>query len=778
MLKRGSWAFSSGHLALAGIAVIPLGLLAGFQSKGQPAKPPTSAALKKSFDTSIAPITKKYCSGCHAGKDAPGKFETANVKTFAAVQAAGSAWSKAAGRVTAKTMPPAGMPQPTAAERKAFAAAAKSIVAATPKRTADPGRVTLRRLNRAEYDNTIRDLFYGLESDFGKDFPSDDVGYGFDNIGDVLSLSPLLMEKYLDAAEAIAAKAIALPLVRTMKFSDERLNTDTGNQRGDGVINLFSAGQVWATHEVPLTGQYRVRFFAFANQAGPEPAKLEVRVGNRKVGVFDVKAENEPAVYEMPLELNAGRLRLAGAFINDYYQPNDPNPRNRDRNLYIQAIELHGPLNVSQQLPKSHQKIMVVPADSRDPMPAARRILGAFAQRAYRRPVTKDEVEALAKFVPLAMKEGEPFERGIQLGITAALVSPKFLYRFELDPSPGTRPLNGYEIANRLSYFLWSSMPDDELFKLASEGKLAQPDVVAAQARRMLADPKASALTENFAGQWLQLRKLETMSPDPELFPEFNEALRKDMIEESLRFFDHVVRQDQPIADFLDANYTFLNGRLARHYGISGIQGEQWQRVTLANRRRGGLMMQGSILTVTSNPNRTSPVKRGKWVMEQILGTPPPPPPPDVGTLEGDTDKTPSKTIKERLERHRRDPKCSVCHLKMDTIGFAFENYDPIGKWRTADGPFPIDAAGKLPEGKAFKNAVELRSILAAEKPAFARAFAEKLLTYALGRGLSPSDDPTLDQLRDAAIKGNYRFSALLRGIVTSEPFLKRRSVR
>jgi hypothetical protein len=379
----------------------------------------------------------------------------------------------------------------------------------------------------------------------------------------------------------------------------------------------------------------------------------------------------------------------------------------------------------------------------------------------------------------LAIRTGETYERGIQLGVQAVLCSPHFLYRVELDANPkdakAIRSLNGYELASRLSYFLWSSMPDDELFSLAKSGELTKPAVLSAQVKRMIRDPRSEAFIDNFAMQWLQLRRLPYMQPDPELFKSFNAQLVEDMLEETGLTFKAVMLEDKSILEFIDSRTTYLNERLAKHYGISGVEGEKFQKITLKDPNRGGLLTQASILTVTSNPNRTSPTKRGRWILEQILGTPPPPPPPGVGDLADDKHFTENMTVRQRLEEHRKNPACANCHLKMDAMGFGLENFDPVGRWRTKDGKFNVDATGAIPGGKNFNGAAQLKKILLAEKDAFARAFSEKLLTFALGRGLQSADKCALDDVQNKASKSNYKFSAVVDAIVLSEPFRKRR---
>lgn len=600
----------------------------------------TSPAAKgqRAFAHDIAPLVKQFCIGCHGGGSPTAGLSLAAYADTAAVLKARDIWEKVAKNVAAGHMPPAGAPQPTQAQRDLLVGWIQSMLSQADCKLMDPGRVTIRRLNRAEYNNTIRDLL-GIHFHPADDFPSDDVGYGFDNIGDVLSLSPLLMEKYLAAAEKIAEKAVALPEPRRHLFTCK-----------------------------------------------PTPG-------------------HEAA--------------------------------------------------------------------------CARKILRDFARRAFRRPATKEEVDRLVRCVKLAQKEGASFERSIQLAVEAVLVSPNFLFRVEIDPRPNDpmarRMVNDYELASRLSYFLWSSMPDEELFALAAQGKLHDPKVLTAQARRMLKDPKAQALAENFAGQWLQLRNLANVAPDPARFPDFNDKLRAAMRTETELFFKAVMNEDRSVLDFIDARYTYLNEPLARHYGIPGVKGEQFRRVTLTDSRRGGLITQASILTVTSNPTRTSPVKRGKWVLEQLFGTPPPPPPPGVTQLADDKKGPLVGTLRQRMEQHRKDPMCASCHARMDPIGFGLENFDAVGRWRTKDGGLPVDASGTLPGGQSFNGPAQLKAILKSKKGLFVRCLSGKMLTYALGRGLEPADTCVVDTIAKTVEKNNYRFSALITAIVQSAPFRQRR---
>lgn len=589
---------------------------------GQPTVP--------SYEREIAPLIQKYCLRCHSLEKKRGGIVLDQEKTDADILNKRSLWERVGDNLRTGEMPPPGSAKPNAAEMEQIERWLSGVVfkdACTGPR--DPGRVTLRRLNRAEYNNTIRDLV-GVDFQPAKDFPADDVGYGFDNIGDVLSLPPLLMEKYLEAADQIIEKAWARPSLR--------------------------------------------------------------------------------------------------------------------------------------------QKLLPTPPKEKG---AAAKNLRHFASRAWRRPATDDEVNRLLNLMRAARDAGDPPDVGMRLALKAILASPSFLFRVEADPKE-TGPISQWELASRLSYFLWSSMPDEELFQLAQQGKLRDPAVLEAQVKRLLQDPKSVALADNFALQWLNVRGLSSFSPDPRRFPGVNRGLLEDMIEETRRFFLHVKESDSSILDFLGGEYTFINENLARHYGLKGVSGKEFRKVSLEGTPRAGVLTHASVLSVTSNPTRTSPVKRGKWILENILGTPPPPAPPDVPELEQQGELRGS--LRQQMEQHRKDPSCASCHARMDPLGFGYENFDAVGRWRTRDGRHPIDASGELPDGSKFNGPRELKSILLARKELFAKCFTEKLLTYALGRGTERSDRCFIEEIAKKAAASDYRFSVVVLEIVRSDPFQKRRA--
>lgn len=739
-----------------------------------------AAAKPGEFAQVVLPVVKKYCWGCHNSQAKTAGLALDKYLSLASMIADRDVWDRVSLRLRNGTMPPPGAPSPGDAQRQAVAKWIDTQLSASCE-VQDPGRVTLRRLNRAEYQNTIRDLV-GIDFDPTADFPSDDVGNGFDNQGDVLSMSTLLFEKYLQAAEKIAQAAIRVPSLATRRFEVEDLPEEEGSRnRDDGLRVMFTRSVATASYHATEGGAYRLSIRACAQQAGPELARMAILVDGVHAQTMDVAATPEkPALYELPLTLRAGAHQISVTFINDYYAPNHPDPKQRDRNLLLDYIEIAGPFNAVGALPASHTRIIFTTPAPGNEETAARQIISKFASRAYRRPATSDEVDRLLAIYRLRHKEKESFEKGIQLAVQAVLVSPHFLFRVESDGKPTAgqkaRNLNDWEIASRLSYFLWSSMPDDELFALAAQGKLQSPTVLKAQAARMLKDPKARGLGENFAGQWLQLRRLQDVNPDRSLFPRFSPQLLADMEAETRKFFDGIVAADRSVLEFIDADYTYVNRRLADHYGIGGVTSDEFQRVPVKGTQRGGVITQASILALTSNPTRTSPVKRGKFILEEILGDPVPPPPPGTPDLKADGQPLTGRTLRERLEQHRKDPTCYSCHAKMDPLGFGLENFDAIGAYRAVDGGAPVDASGTLPNGKKFSGVTELKSLLKSRSDDFVRNLTAKLMTFALGRGLTSADACVLDDAVKAAKSNQYRFSSIVNSIITSDAFRKRRT--
>jgi hypothetical protein len=768
---------------MLGASLLGAGLVEAEAAPGaaKTARARTGVPREISYDKQVTPLLNKYCYGCHGKGKSKGDLSLDAYKTPAEATGDTKTWEKVLQNLRTHTMPPEKKPQPSLAEAEIITKWIETQVFKCDCDRPDPGRVTLRRLNRAEYNNTIRDLV-GVNFQPADDFPADDSGYGFDNIGDVLSVPPVLLEKYLAAAEKILEAAIVSEdpaKARLRRFDAVDLDGSAPSEPLDsGARRLGREGDIFVKLNFPQEGEYSLRASAYGDQFGPEPPRMTFRLGDKELQTFDVPVEiGDAKVYEVRLRVPAGTNRFSASYINNLVNNTAKDPKKRgDRNLIIEYLEVAGPLDVPlPPLPETHRRIFF-----REPAPTnhveyAREVITRFATRAYRRPARTNEVERLVRFVQSAMKQGDSFERGVQLALQGILISPHFLFRGELQPEPNNpdavHPINEFALASRLSYFLWSSMPDDELFALAGKGELRKG--LDRQVRRMLKDPKSGALVDNFAGQWLQLRNLRIATPDAKTFPDYDDALRAAMERETEAFVEHLIGEDRSVLEFLNANYTFVNERLARHYGLKDVKGEAFRRVSLKGTGRSGVLTHGAILTLTSNPTRTSPVKRGKYVLENILGTPPPPPPPDVPELQ---EVKLTGTLRQRMEQHRENPTCASCHARMDPIGFGFENFDGVGAYRKQDGDFPIDPAGALVSGETFKSPADLTAILSKQKrDEFVRCLSDKMLTYALGRGLEFHDKCALDEITKGVARKGYRFSSLVLEIVRSVPFQQRR---
>ena len=757
-----------------------------FAAAERPAKRKVGAGtgVVDPFRASVLPVLKSYCFDCHGDGAKKGDFSLDGFSDTASVHQDRKSWENVLQNLRSGAMPPVKRKsQPTQSERERVVKWIEDELFPVDCNNPDPGRVTVRRLNRTEYNNTIRDLM-GIDFRPAEDFPQDDVGYGFDNIGDVLSMPPLLLEKYVTASEQVLDEAIVtedLTRVRTRRFQFEDLTaTAPVEERSNGWFALVREGDVHLNFKVRASGDYVVRVRAAGDQAGPEPVKMAIEVeGQAAFMVVVPETRKEARVHEVRFHSDRGSVKIAVRYLNNYFNAKEPDPKNRDRNLLLEWIETEGPFNPGPQtLPESHRRIFVREAGSGNAKAAAREILQKFARRAWRRPVETQELTRLVALYELARGQGDSFEKSVKLALQAVLVSPSFLFRGEIQPEPDNpqrvHPVSEIALASRLSYFLWSSMPDEELLQLAEAGKLRRNLEV--QLRRLLLDPRSKALVDNFGAQWLQTRNLEIVNPDRTLFPAFSEELRRDLGRETALFLDFIIKEDRSVLELLDADYSFLNERLAKLYGVTGVAGEELRRVVFQDRRRGGLLTQGSILTITSNPTRTSPVKRGKWVMENILGTPPPPPPPNVPELKVDKDHPLVGTLRQKMEQHRENPLCASCHDRMDAIGFGFENYDAIGAWRGQEGGADIDPAGKLGTGESFQGPADLKRVLMEKRRQdFMRCLTEKLLTYALGRGIEYYDRCAIDRILVSVQQGGFRFSSLVREIAQSAPFQKRR---
>ncbi len=783
-IDRPSFLVGAGISAV--VALLVFGLLSVASSSKRGGQSAQAATPPAAFAVAVAPVMNKYCSKCHSGDEAEAGIAFAKYTDEAAMLKDRKTWERTFEMISNGSMPPADNPQLTEPEKARLLDYLEgALFRIDCSKVSDPGRVTIRRLNRVEYNNTIRDLL-GVAVRPADDFPSDDVGYGFDNIGDVLSLPPLLMEKYLDAAEKIAAEAIIVtdptkPKVREFTRNELR-RSKVAQPHGEEGIILVSVGDVTAEMDFPRAGEYLLRTKASETAAGPDHSQMEYRLDGKVLQTYEVKAtDSKPQLVEHRFKVSRGPHKLSIAFLNDFYDEKAKDKSRRDRNLIVRDIEIVGPLDLEpSEIPAAHKQLLaVLPASGKTPAEAARENLHPFLRRAFRRPATPAEVDRYAGFVEQAVKNGEPFPFGMQIALTAVLVSPHFLFRIETDKNPADatdkHALNDYELASRLSYFLWSSMPDDQLLAQASQGDLHHDAVLDDQVRRMLKDPKSQALVDNFAEQWLQLRILNEITPDPKQFPEFTTELRDDMKQETRRFFEYVMREDRSILEFLDGTYTFVNDRLAKHYGLPEAKGSEFQKVSLEGKQRAGLLTQASILTLTSNPDRTSPVKRGKWVMEVILDQPPPPPPPNVPELAETAKAAPEATLRQQLEMHRQNPTCNSCHRVMDQLGFGMENFDAIGRWRDMDNGKPLDTTGELPGGLRFKGPVELAEVLRKKQCEFGDCLTEKMLTYALGRGLEFYDRCATDKIGTTLKDQKFRFSVLVAEIVKSDPFRMRR---
>ncbi len=685
-------------------------------------------------------------------------------------------------------MPPEDAEQPSTNEiKQAQLWVANRINSIDCDLISDPGRVTIRRLNRLEYNNTIRDLF-GIDFRPADDFPSDDVGEGFDNIGDVLSLPPLLLEKYLTAAEQVSERIVYVPGAEnaTKVLIDKKDISIAGGGRLSGTsIDFHSNGTVTLLVSIETTGSYEFSVDVGAQQAGPELAKMELALDGKNLFKQSVSAgQDDPRKYTVKMELAAGQHKIALSFVNDFYNPKHPDPLQRDRNIYFSNGTLVGPTSVAGDELSSFNKLIHdnLPQESSNVSNEAAAVLNMIIHRVFRRELSSKELEPYKTLVQLVVNKGESFQRGIQVAVNAILVSPRFIFRLEGGEGAGAvkgiRDLDDFELASRLSYFIWCSTPDDELLNLAREGTLSNQKVLRAQLSRMLSDPRVQGLTAGFATQWLNLRNLSEVVPDPNVY-EFTNELRDSMQRETELFFEHVLQENLSVFDFINGKYTFVNQTLATHYGLQVVvpasDSDQYVRVSLAGIPRSGILTHASILTLTSNPNRTAPVKRGKWIMQNILGVRPPDPPADVPIIEVAGKALPNSSFREQLNLHRENAVCASCHNQMDPLGFGFENFDGIGKYRIKDGEFPVDSSGILPTGEKFDGPMELVDILTSRGAAFARTLTERMLVFALGRGLNYYDECAVDKIMKQLKKDEYRFQTIIAEIVLSDPFLKRR---
>ena len=743
-----------------------------------------------------ATLVATYCVTCHNDRLKTGGLSLQGLD-LATVPEHARAWERVARKLRSGEMPPS-----TVRNRPDSHAAAALVtyLETTLDRAAiaqpDPGRTPVHRLNRAEYSNAVRDLL-AVDVRPGEWLPVDDSGYGFDNIAAVLSTSPSLLDRYMSAAHKVARLAVGDLTMRPVEeIYDARRDPNKGsrNEQLNDELPFDSRAGMTVAHYFPLDADYvfKVRFLGVQSggeetEIDPFQVRVAVHAGLHTIGVTspreNLKAESEAPPggpgggggrggggVQIPTPVD---LRLSGARLQRFDV--------RAATPEVSKLIVGGPYNPTARGDTPSRRAIFVchPVQPAQEAACARTILTTLARRAFRRPVTSADVQPLMAFYQTARANDGDFESGVQSAIEAMLVSPEFLFRVELDPAAAApnaaHAVSDLELASRLSFFLWSTIPDPELLGVAEHGRLHDPSVLEHQVRRMLDDPRADALVSNFAGQWLQLRNVETVRPDPVIFP-FDEALRQSFLTETGLFVSSIFREDRSLLDLLSADYTFINQRLAEHYGIPRVYGSQFRRVTVADVNRRGLLGQGSVLAVTSNPTRTSPVKRGKWILENLLGTPPPPPPPDVPELKAAPHGT-LLSMREQMQVHRANAVCAACHSRMDPIGFALENYDAVGRWRSEDAGARIDASGKLPDGTEFDGPAGLRELLLTTyRDDFIRTATEKLLTFALGRGVEYYDAPAVRAIDREAARDNYRISSWILAVVKSAPFQMRRT--
>ena len=740
------------------------------------------------------PVIDRYCVGCHNTKVQSGgiALDAASAKTPAENP---ELWERVIRKMDHRQMPPVGLPRP---DERTYEGAVDSMIQAVDSvaaRTPHPGRTpTFRRLNRTEYRNAVRDLL-ALDIDVSSILPADETSHGFDNIT-VGDLSPTLLERYLIAAQKISRLAVGTP-VRSPGGDTILIAPDLTQEHHVEGLAFGTRGGAVVPYTFPVDGSYDIRLRLTRDrdervEGLNDPHQIELTLDGQRVGFFAIKppprGQDHSSVdkdLNVRLQVRAGRHEIGAAFvrktsalIETERQPYlaqfnaDRHPRTQPA-LY--SVSVTGPYDGTRATDSpSRRRIFTC---STDDEACARQILTTVMQRAWRRPVSDAELAMPLKFYAQGRKSGS-FDHGIEMALRALLVSPQFLFRIEKDPEGAPRgytyPISDLELASRLSFFLWSSSPDDELLEVALNRRLREPAVLARQVQRMLADERSNALVTNFAAQWLYLKNLDSTSPDPRLFPDFDDNLRQALRRETELFVRSVLRGDRSVVDLLRAKYTFLNERLAKHYGIDGVYGSRFRRVDLGNSPRGGLLTQGSILTVTSYATRTSPVIRGKWILSNILGTPPAPPPAELPPLKNTNASGKVLTGRERIAQHRANPACASCHNLMDPVGFAFENYDAVGRWRTKDEGDPVDASGVLPNGKSFRGAVELQAAVLETPEHFVSTMTEKLLIYALGRGVDHHDAPSIRKIVKDSRATDYKFSSIVLGIVHSTPFQMR----
>ena len=805
---------------LAAVGALTLSALAWMVAA--PAKVAATAEVRgrQAPDVDLRAFVSTYCTGCHNDRLRTGGLSLANPELVDPV-AHPELWEKVLHKLSTGQMPPANMRRPDAADlRRTLALLTDTLDRAAAARP-DPGRVGAHRLNRAEYGNAIRDLL-AVNIDANALLLQDEADEGFDNVADSLALSPVHLERYLTAAREISRLAVGDQSLgdaaRSSTYRVPRLLEQDVRLSDD--LPFGSRGGLAVRHTFPLSGEYtfkiRLRRQIYDYIVGMGRAQqLDLRIDNNRIQRFTVGGDakgtpgpltwNGEIVGDTPYELymhaadaslerkvvvSAGQHLVSVSFVDTPGEPEGVeqplavdfgrgSDEQFDGNAAVDALTINGPYSNagSGDTPSRRVIFSCLPASATDGIACAQKILTRLARRAYRRPATAAEVATLLEFYRDGARE-RGFEAGIQSAIERMLVSFNFLFRIEGEPAGavGAYRVADLDLASRLSFFLWSSIPDDTLLTLAERNQLHEPAVLDRQITRMLRDPKASALVTGFAAQWLGMRKAQTFLPDANIFPEFDENLRRALQRETTMFVESQIAADRGIVDLVTADYSFVNERLAQHYGLRGVTGERFRRVTFTDRVRGGILGQGTVLMATSYPDRTAPVVRGFWVLESLLGMPPPPPPPDIPDLKTVTEDGRPLSMRAQMEKHRENPSCAVCHVRMDPLGFSLENFDALGRWRESSGGVRIDAASTFPDGTPIDGVAGLRAFIVKHQDSYVQTFVAKMLTYALGRHLDYRDQPVVRAIaRDAGASG-HRWSAIIRGIVTSTPFLMART--
>jgi hypothetical protein len=774
----------------------------------EPSQAPAMASSRQAEPMSVASqqdLLDQYCVFCHDDVEKSGGMSLSGLNLTHVEESAELA-EKVIRKLRAGMMPPAGQPRPDAATLQSLAASLEGGIDTIAADNPNPGQRSLQRLNRAEYERSVEQLL-DIKVDAAALLPPDSMGGGgFDNVADALTLSASLMEGYMRAASKISRVAVgdqdASPSVATYKVP----RTSSQMRHVEGAP-FGTRGGTSVVHNFPAAGNYVFKMEFYPTPTGSlfgaksPDEKIEISINGERIALLDIdprmsESRDGVQLQTEPIAVKAGPLRVSAAFIQKSVGPIDDLMRPIEHTIadsqiaagdgitnlpHLQALGVSGPFNATgaSDTPSRRKIFKCRPLSRGEEVTCATEIVTALSTQAYRRPVNPEDLEGLMTFYQESRDNGD-FESGIRSALQAILTSPNFVFRFEQEPA-GVAPGDSYrisnlELASRLSYFLWSTAPDDELYAAANDGKLHDPSVLRDQVRRMLTDPRAEALATRFASQWLRLQDLDGRVPDPLLYPQFDTTLGESMQRETQLLFDRIAREDRSVLELLTANYTFVDERLANHYGIPNIIGNRFRQVPVTDENRLGLLGHGSILTLTSIADRTSPVARGKWVLEVILGTPPPPPPPNVPELEVTSGTQGDKllTLRQRQEQHRQNPFCAGCHVMIDPIGLALENFDPTGRWRELDAGNPVDAAGELFDGTKVDGPVGLREALLSKSDSFIRNFTENLMTYSLGRRVQYYDMPTVRAIARDAAKNDNRFSSFVLGIVESPAFQMR----